>query len=418
MARRPKLHIFINYRRTDSGDFAEHLYNYLRDHFNPENIFKDTHAIRPGEDFQQAIERSVKTCDVFLALIGDNWLPILQERTKGSEPDFVRIEIQTALANDIPIIPIVINHAPMPPATAQALNELEPLTQKQALRIVLSDEVELIGADKLVNHLKKEFNRDLPQWSLFILVFMLPILLLLSRLVVPNADLQLGFVVAVNTIIILMMLAINEWIRPVRWPWRTVAYFFVPLMLIAILTFATYSFYFVSNPVRILAPELVSYGNHLPTIASYGSNAQALDIRMAGNNPPPNVDQFLHFKLQLQCIDEITRCDAGIILGNLTGVSNPLVEELVFKIRGELGNEIVGLSLKDNLQVESRIFSIADYIVSEQKTISTQWQAVRIPFSEFQGIQVEQLDLISFFIDADYTLYPTTSIDVAELHLD
>jgi len=59
----------------------------------------------------------VGSCDVLLAVIGDDWL-----RTSGSgaakrlddAKDFVRIELEAALQRDIPVIPVLVRGADVP----------------------------------------------------------------------------------------------------------------------------------------------------------------------------------------------------------------------------------------------------------------------------------------------------------------
>jgi hypothetical protein len=66
--------IFICYRRDDTAGHAGRLYDYLSAHFGGEQIFIDIDVIEPGEDFVQAIESAVGSCEILLALIGRNCL--------------------------------------------------------------------------------------------------------------------------------------------------------------------------------------------------------------------------------------------------------------------------------------------------------------------------------------------------------
>jgi hypothetical protein len=98
-------------------------------------VFKDVDSLEPGDDWVEVITRVVGSCDVLLALIGDRWLTITDEdgRRRLDDPDdFVRLEIEAALARDVRVIPILVEGARMPRAT-----ELPPSLAKLARRQAL-----------------------------------------------------------------------------------------------------------------------------------------------------------------------------------------------------------------------------------------------------------------------------------------
>ena len=64
--------IFISYRRDDNPACARLLHDRLLPRFN--KIFMDVANIEPGVDFVEAIEDSVGSCDVLIAVIGARWL--------------------------------------------------------------------------------------------------------------------------------------------------------------------------------------------------------------------------------------------------------------------------------------------------------------------------------------------------------
>lgn len=47
--------IFINYRREDSADYANRLYDRLAGHFSADHVFMDIDQIEPDEVFDQVI---------------------------------------------------------------------------------------------------------------------------------------------------------------------------------------------------------------------------------------------------------------------------------------------------------------------------------------------------------------------------
>ena len=66
--------IFISYRRDDSSAWARLVYDRLSQYFSQSDIFIDVDAIKPGVDFVEAIEASVGSSDVLIAIIGKRWL--------------------------------------------------------------------------------------------------------------------------------------------------------------------------------------------------------------------------------------------------------------------------------------------------------------------------------------------------------
>ena len=118
----PKL--FLSYRRHDSADTTERLGDQLKAHFGQESVFIDIDGIPIGADFRKHLENAVSQCDVFLAVIGKNWLdaayddgPQKGNRRLDDPDDWVRIEIESALNRGIPVVPVLIGGTPMPGKT-------------------------------------------------------------------------------------------------------------------------------------------------------------------------------------------------------------------------------------------------------------------------------------------------------------
>jgi hypothetical protein len=109
--------IFLSYRRTDSADIAGRIYDRLLGAFDKVAVFKDVDSIPLGTDFKEYLDEKVSECNVLLALIGDKWLEASDARGKlrlEDPQDFVRIEIESALARNIPVIPLLVRGAFMP----------------------------------------------------------------------------------------------------------------------------------------------------------------------------------------------------------------------------------------------------------------------------------------------------------------
>jgi hypothetical protein len=129
--------IFISYRRGETAYAAGWLYDRLADHYGGGQVFKDVDSIELGDDFVEVINVAVGSCDVLLALIGEDWLSITDAhgRRRLDDPhDFVRLEIEAALARNVRVIPILVDGARMP--TAEELpNSLDRLARRQALEL-------------------------------------------------------------------------------------------------------------------------------------------------------------------------------------------------------------------------------------------------------------------------------------------
>ena len=129
--------IFINYRRNDSEGEAGRLFDELTSQFGENAVFMDVSAIEPGRDFRKAIDESVATCSVLLAMIGQEWLNTKDaqgNRRLDDSGDFVRIELASALRRDIPVIPVLVRGAAMPTA-AHLPEDLRELAFRNAVEL-------------------------------------------------------------------------------------------------------------------------------------------------------------------------------------------------------------------------------------------------------------------------------------------
>jgi TIR domain len=89
-----------------------------------------------GEDFIQAIKEAIASCDVLLAVIGRNWLVSEDSGVRWLENpnDPVRLEIATALARQVRVIPVLVQGATMPAAEALP-DDLKGLARRQAVEL-------------------------------------------------------------------------------------------------------------------------------------------------------------------------------------------------------------------------------------------------------------------------------------------
>ncbi|HMY06495.1 MAG TPA: toll/interleukin-1 receptor domain-containing protein, partial [Accumulibacter sp.] len=68
--------IFLSYRRGDSQSATGRLADRLISHFGTARVFLDYQSIVSGENFAEAIRRSIGTSVVVLAVVGPHWLEI------------------------------------------------------------------------------------------------------------------------------------------------------------------------------------------------------------------------------------------------------------------------------------------------------------------------------------------------------
>jgi hypothetical protein len=108
--------IFISYRRSDTARLVDELTERLTAHLGKGKIYRDVQSLRAGEDWLLAIEKAVLECDVFLAVIGPGWLGTSADGSRRIDDrrDVVRMEIASAQAHPILIIPLLVDDAPMP----------------------------------------------------------------------------------------------------------------------------------------------------------------------------------------------------------------------------------------------------------------------------------------------------------------
>lgn len=110
--------IFISYRRGDSEGQARALYADLSRHLGKDSVFMDVDSIALGRDFRHVLQERLSSCDMVLALIGPNWLDIKDEqgnRRLDSPTDFVRQELSASLKRGVPVTPVLVQGARIPP---------------------------------------------------------------------------------------------------------------------------------------------------------------------------------------------------------------------------------------------------------------------------------------------------------------
>jgi tetratricopeptide (TPR) repeat protein len=150
--------IFISYRRDDAAYVTGHINDMLRKAFGNDAVFTDVDNIALGVDFRAVLDKTVSQCQVLLAVIGSEWLTVrdLEGRPRLQDPaDFVRIEIESALKRNIPVIPLLVSGAKMP-AEEELPESLRALAFRNGIQIRPAPD---FGVDmaRLIKNLQQHF---------------------------------------------------------------------------------------------------------------------------------------------------------------------------------------------------------------------------------------------------------------------
>ncbi len=112
-----QLKLFVNYRQADNADFVQHMRTWFMIRYGRENVFMDFDTIPEFARFEDFIREKVREADAVVAVIGPQWLKLMQDKTAAGKPDYVRIELEEALKHGKVIAPICIKDASVPDET-------------------------------------------------------------------------------------------------------------------------------------------------------------------------------------------------------------------------------------------------------------------------------------------------------------
>jgi Tol biopolymer transport system component len=129
--------IFISYRRSDNPDATGRIYDRLVAEFGKAKVFKDVDSIPLGRDFRSYLNEIVGDCAAVLAIVGPRWADACNQagqRRLEDPDDFVRIELEAALARNIPVVPVLVGNALMP-GSAQLPASLTALAFRQSIEV-------------------------------------------------------------------------------------------------------------------------------------------------------------------------------------------------------------------------------------------------------------------------------------------
>jgi TIR domain len=99
--------IFISYRRDDVPGQVGRIFGRLAEHYGEDFVFMDVESINLSQDFEQVIKKRINDSDIVLLAIGPKWRA--QRQLAEGERDFLRMELDEAIAGKRPLGPLLID---------------------------------------------------------------------------------------------------------------------------------------------------------------------------------------------------------------------------------------------------------------------------------------------------------------------
>lgn len=153
--------VFLSYRRADGryavGWIAERL-RRLDEVTDLRSAFDDS-DLRCGDDFPAALATEIENCDLFIAVIGPNWLGIRADGTRRilDESDWVGREVSGALVANKRVLPVLLDG--IEPLNRSDLPEhLAALADRNALQFAGEADLDLLESH-VRSHLE-EIDRE------------------------------------------------------------------------------------------------------------------------------------------------------------------------------------------------------------------------------------------------------------------
>ncbi len=153
---------FISYRREQSAWPGRILCGELTKRFGESSVFIDTDSIDAGQQWPHQIENAIRRSSVVFVLIGPGWLDVRNadgDRRLDDPGDWVRLEIEAALAApNVVVVPVLLDGATVPDAK-DLPESLRPLAERNAVPLTpdgwgreIDDLVESLRAGQLREH--------------------------------------------------------------------------------------------------------------------------------------------------------------------------------------------------------------------------------------------------------------------------
>lgn len=147
---------------------------------------------------------------------------------------------------------------------------------------------------------------------------------------------------------------------------------------------------FRSQEAKILFPQAVRLGPTL--IRTYAANGE---VHYSFHEETPLYGPEGYAKITFKTYGRTVEQNCGWVLFLLRGVHIGNYGQLRFIIRGERGNEKVGIKAKDARGIEISLMLDEHYL--REGKITTDWQQAIVPFEDFGNVDFSLMDNFSIF---------------------
>ena len=108
--------VAISYCRDDSAAITGRIFDRLVARYGADSVFRDVDNIPLGVDFREYINNMLAQTDITLVVVRQRWFrPLPGRRRRIDDPaDPVRVEVETALRNGMPVVPVLVEGGAMP----------------------------------------------------------------------------------------------------------------------------------------------------------------------------------------------------------------------------------------------------------------------------------------------------------------
>jgi hypothetical protein len=155
--------IFISYRSGDSLFAIDPLYKALTRRLGEDAVFVDRRRLEAPVEWPEEIETNARSCAVMLAVIGSDWQAVASEGDLRKLPllqnpsDWVRREIQWAMAENRWVIPVLLNEVELPTKQFLEACGLDRLYSTQCSRLRAA-EIDL-DCERIFDRIKGEIPK-------------------------------------------------------------------------------------------------------------------------------------------------------------------------------------------------------------------------------------------------------------------
>lgn len=159
----PSQSLFLSYRREDSAGHTGRLHDKLAQRWGADRLFWDIDSIAPGEDFVEAIDRTLDQCRLVIVVIGPRWLDVVTEeglRRIDDAADYHRQEILRAIERRIRLMPVLVGGARMPKPSALPA-PLQTLARRHAFEI--TDKRFSYDTSQLIEAIERQLSLPPPE---------------------------------------------------------------------------------------------------------------------------------------------------------------------------------------------------------------------------------------------------------------